>query len=481
MKKTENCEKVASLVTKAKAMDSAAWDELYQDTVRQIYFVVKKIVSNQQDAEDLVQDTYITAFRNLAQLNEPENFRAWISKIAANKCKDYLKKNKAIAFADLQDEEGEYIQWEDEDTTWQPDVVLDEKETTRLVAEIIESLPEDQKLCVLLYYREELSVGEIAESLGVSAGTVKSRLNYARAKIKAQVLELEKKGTKLYGLAPIPFLIWLLKEEMAMLEIPAAIAVTSTAAAATTAGAGVAGASGAATGVSTTTATAVTASTAAAVKTGIFSTLGTKIAAGILAGVVGISGTAGIIVSVVRDRDENVAMEEELEEETPHEVPQENYEEYEEIIEITPNEFATLQLKDMVDFNKGWCWKEEYIQGSVRSNIIYTFAFKDDGTLVYTVGIEYSDMLGAYYGTYTEAGGCITIELDWGNGTTGKFTYEVVDTADGFSLVQVSDAGIFDSHEKGQVLNLTEEINNDAERHWWFAEVFSDPNYEEWY
>lgn len=67
--------------------------------------------------------------------------------------------------------------------------------------EILNGLPEDQKLCVLMYYYEELSVSDIADALGCSTGTVKSRLNYARKKIRNDVEELERKGTKLYSVA----------------------------------------------------------------------------------------------------------------------------------------------------------------------------------------------------------------------------------------------------------------------------------------
>lgn len=75
---------------------------------------------------------------------------------------------------------------------------MDYAETKRLMKEILDGLPEDQKLCVLMYYYEELSVSDIADALGCSTGTVKSRLNYARKKIRNDVEELERKGTKLY-------------------------------------------------------------------------------------------------------------------------------------------------------------------------------------------------------------------------------------------------------------------------------------------
>ena len=79
------------------------------------------------------------------------------------------------------------------------------------MAEIIDTLPEDQRVVISMYYYEGMSVRQIAEELGITENTVKSRLSYGRKKIETKVLDLEKKGTKLYGLAPIPFLLLLLR------------------------------------------------------------------------------------------------------------------------------------------------------------------------------------------------------------------------------------------------------------------------------
>ena len=107
----------------------------------------------------------------------------------------------------------ETIEFEDDRAENRPEVVTDQKETTKLMKEILGGLSEEQRLAVSLYYFEELSVKEIADILSVSEGTVKSRLNYGRKKIEIGVKALEKKGTKLYGLAPIPFLLLLFRSQ----------------------------------------------------------------------------------------------------------------------------------------------------------------------------------------------------------------------------------------------------------------------------
>lgn len=98
---------------------------------------------------------------------------------------------------------------------------------------MIDGLPEDQKLCLLLYYRDELTVAQIAEALQVSEGTVKSRLNYGRQKVKTKVEELEKQGTKLYGFAPMPLLALLLRQEAEAMSLPAGLTAASAATATT--------------------------------------------------------------------------------------------------------------------------------------------------------------------------------------------------------------------------------------------------------
>ena len=104
---------------------------------------------------------------------------------------------------------------------------MDKSETSRLVNEILDTLSEEQKICALMYYGQELSVKEIATSLDVSENTVKSRLNYARKNIKEKVLELEKKGTKLYGLIPVIFFAMLLKNEAKAAEFAPKMAYTT--------------------------------------------------------------------------------------------------------------------------------------------------------------------------------------------------------------------------------------------------------------
>ena len=191
--------------------DEKALETLYYLTYNNVYHTLKSMIRDEDTVLDLVQDTYIKAFNSLAQLDKAENFRAWIKRIAANKAKDYIKKAKPMLFSEMSAEEDLEFTFEDDRLEHQPEAVLDKKETARLVSEILDGLSEEQRLVIGMFYYEQMSVREIAETLGCSENTVKSRLNYGRKKVEYQVRQLEKKGVKLYSLAPLAFFLWLLR------------------------------------------------------------------------------------------------------------------------------------------------------------------------------------------------------------------------------------------------------------------------------
>lgn len=201
----------ADLIDRAKNDDQDAIAELYNRTYNNVYFTVKALIKSEDIILDIVQDSYVKGFRSLSQLQDPDKFRAWMKRIAHNRAVDYLRKTKPVMFSTMSTEEDEAVEFEDDRTENLPEVVIDQKETTRLVREILDSLSDDQRLVVGMFYYEQMSVREISEALGISENTVKSRLAYGRKRIELQVKELEKKGTKLYSLAPLPFLLLLFK------------------------------------------------------------------------------------------------------------------------------------------------------------------------------------------------------------------------------------------------------------------------------
>ena len=201
-------EEIRNTVKLAEMRDNQAITKLYEEYHNSVYFLCLRIVKDKDEAFDLVQNSFLTAFDKLSSLQKPECFGSWLHQIAANQCKNHLKKRQPLLFSEKQgDESGipEEFDIEDRDESLIPDQALDTRETRRLLMEIIDGLPDLQRMTVMLYYYEEQSIKEISVIMDCSENTVKSRLNYARKQIKAGVEDLEKKGTKLHGVFPMLF------------------------------------------------------------------------------------------------------------------------------------------------------------------------------------------------------------------------------------------------------------------------------------
>lgn len=241
---------LAGLVALAREGDQDALAALYEKTYNEVFYTIKSMIKDEDTVLDILQDTYVKAFTYLDRFQGDSKFSPWVRQIGANTARDYLKKKKPMLFTDLVagEEPDEPVEehFADLDAGNLPDEVLDRAETTRLVREIIDGLPEDQRAVIGMYYYQEMPVKEIAAALGASESAVKSRLLYGRRKIEAQVRDLEKKGTKLYGLAPIPFLLWLMGAQAAQLPNGQILQnVLASAGQAGAAGAGTASATGA--------------------------------------------------------------------------------------------------------------------------------------------------------------------------------------------------------------------------------------------
>lgn len=203
------------LVQKARENDQEALTEIYKISSPAVYKTIWVLIKDEDTVYDILQDTYVKAFTKLDQLQNPDKLIPWLKMIANNLAKDWLKKSKPVFFTDIYGgEELEDIPFEEsiEDVRSElnPEMAMDQQEAKRLVMEILDHLPEDQRVVIGMFYYEEMSVKDIAQTLGVSENTVKSRLSYGRKKIKEQVMDLEKRGTKLYSVAPFVFFLYLL-------------------------------------------------------------------------------------------------------------------------------------------------------------------------------------------------------------------------------------------------------------------------------
>ena len=205
-------EQYAEAVASALAGNQEGYDFLYQSTYQKKFFIAKKYMGNDMDAQDVLQDAYVQAFTKLNTLQDYQKFPNWFGMIVANTAKNALQKKKMLFFSDLEgvNEEGEAMELNimDTDASRQPEIAYTEKETQEMVHEMLDTLPDDQRMCILMFHFEGASIREIAEAMECSENTVKSRLNYGRKAIKKKSEELQKKGCKLYSMAPLPLLLF---------------------------------------------------------------------------------------------------------------------------------------------------------------------------------------------------------------------------------------------------------------------------------
>lgn len=201
------------IIRKAIEKDEHAINLIYENTLNTAYFIAKHYACNQNTVNDILQESYIKVFANLNNLKDSSKLQSWINAIVRNKALDYNRKNEEWTFSDLSEDDG--CEWDiaDESGAFTPEVNVDYTETRRLMMDIVDSLPVDQRVCIYMRFYDELSVKEIAQELMCNEETVKSRIRYAKKKMKEKVLDLEKNGTKLYVFPFIPCLCWIFQEE----------------------------------------------------------------------------------------------------------------------------------------------------------------------------------------------------------------------------------------------------------------------------
>lgn len=200
----------------ARAGEERGYGFLYEKTYKSKYYLALQYMKNEEEAEDVLQEAYIKAFSKLDTLENPEAFQGWLGMIVANTAKNMLAKKRPLLFSDLAvDDEGEAFEYqiEDDDLEVQPELSYTRQETKELVHELIDSLSEEQRLCILMFHIEGISISEIARTMDCSENTVKSRLNYGRKNLRMKAEDLQKKGYKLYSVAPLPLFLMLLRSE----------------------------------------------------------------------------------------------------------------------------------------------------------------------------------------------------------------------------------------------------------------------------
>jgi RNA polymerase sigma-70 factor (ECF subfamily) len=174
------------LVERCLAGDSRAFNRLIDLYKRQVFSLIFRLVSNQADAEDIAQETFIKAYRSLASYDPSFPLLTWLFRIAHNSAIDFLRARKPDALS-IDDDENPL---EVEDAGESLEERLEASSQHELIERALGSLPPLYREILVLRHQQELSYEEIARSLDIPVGTVKVRIFRARDLMKQKLVKL---------------------------------------------------------------------------------------------------------------------------------------------------------------------------------------------------------------------------------------------------------------------------------------------------
>ena len=192
-----------ALVERARSGDTAAFTELVEKYERKIYRLAKHITQNDEDAEDVLQETFLKAYSHLGSFEGQSKFYTWIVRIAVNEALMKLRKRKSdktVSLDEPQDTGEETVAREiavwDED----PEQKYSQEELREILDNAVNSLKPSFRTVFVLRDIEELSTEETADALGISVPAVKSRLLRARLQLREKLTRFfRRKGDDVFA------------------------------------------------------------------------------------------------------------------------------------------------------------------------------------------------------------------------------------------------------------------------------------------
>jgi RNA polymerase sigma-W factor len=188
------------LIRDALVGNQRAYDELIKKYRGSVYNLVYRMIENRQEAEDIVQETFIKAFNALKTFNEEFAFSTWLFKIATNNCIDTLRKRKLQTYSldtPVQTKDGE-VSRDFADERYSPEQSTISSESTSIILDAIQDLPHKYQTVINMRHKEDKSYEEISDILEIPIGTVKARIFRARELLKRK---LKDRGYNVRGLS----------------------------------------------------------------------------------------------------------------------------------------------------------------------------------------------------------------------------------------------------------------------------------------
>ncbi len=174
------------LIDRLTTGDRAAFAELVEKTSNKVYGLALRMLNNEQDAEDVLQETYIKAYRALPEFERRSSITTWLYRIAANEALMVIRKRKPMAQSVEIDDDDEEVESLPEIVDWRnlPENELLSTETRKVLQDEIDRLSEPLRMVFVLRDVEGFSGKETAEILGIQENAVKTRLVRARLKLR---------------------------------------------------------------------------------------------------------------------------------------------------------------------------------------------------------------------------------------------------------------------------------------------------------
>lgn len=184
-----------ALIARARRGDTRAFDELARAEERALYRHAARIVGPGADAEDVVQDAFLSAWKSIGSF-EGTSFRAWLFRIVTNRALDRVRARKRRPELPLEPESDEDISWA-EPVAPGPDLaeLASSSEALAVVEEALKGVPEEQRAALLLRDVEGFAYEQIAMMTGVEIGTVKSRIHRARVAVRNTLVQRGWRGS----------------------------------------------------------------------------------------------------------------------------------------------------------------------------------------------------------------------------------------------------------------------------------------------
>lgn len=196
-------EKTDILIKSALEGDMQSFEELIYQYEKKVYNVALRVFKNPEDAKDISQDVFIKIYKNLDKFDNKSSFSTWLYRITTNTCIDELRKRKGKETVsidnDIEDDEGKFKrEFADNEPTPEEKVISKEGESE--IIKSMNTLSDEHRTIIVMRDIQGLSYTEISEIIGVSIGTVKSRISRARLQLKNIILKREQKDFNLVNI-----------------------------------------------------------------------------------------------------------------------------------------------------------------------------------------------------------------------------------------------------------------------------------------